>query len=68
MNAQLTRPLIRLLTLVFLFVLSPAAFSQHFRGALEGTVKDPNGAVVPGAQVTMRNGRIKSPICVPASP
>jgi hypothetical protein len=53
----LTRPLIRLLTLVFLLVLGPAALSQHFRGSLEGTVNDPNGAVVPGAQVTMRNTR-----------
>lgn len=32
-----------------------AHFTQNQNGSLTGTVKDPNGAVVPGAQVAIRN-------------
>jgi len=39
--------------LAFLLTSAGAAFGQHFRGAVEGTVKDPNGAVVQGASVTL---------------
>src|SRR5690242_2048137 len=35
--------------------LSSVAVGQHIRGALQGTVDDPNGAVVQGASVTLRN-------------
>jgi hypothetical protein len=31
------------------------AQAQHIRGALEGNVRDPNGAIVQGANVTLRN-------------
>jgi hypothetical protein len=31
------------------------AFGQEFRGTIAGTVTDPNGAVVPGATVTVKN-------------
>ena len=50
MNRQL-----RLLSsvLVLLFCLTGLALGQERTGAIEGTVKDPNGAVVPGAQVTI---------------
>jgi Carboxypeptidase regulatory-like domain/TonB dependent receptor len=38
-----------------LFLLTPTTvFAQHFRGAVQGTVKDPNGATVQGASVTLR--------------
>jgi hypothetical protein len=40
---------------LMLVMLSPAAFGQHIRGALEGTVNDPNGAVVQGASVSLRS-------------
>lgn len=35
------------------FVMSTSA--QEFRGTITGTVTDPNGAVVPGAKVTVKN-------------
>src|SRR5688572_32137045 len=38
-----------------LMMLSSIAFGQHIRGALQGTVNDPNGALVQGASVTLRN-------------
>ena len=41
--------------LLMVVMLSPVAVAQHIRGALEGTVNDPNGAVVPGAKVTVKN-------------
>ncbi|HXG67612.1 MAG TPA: carboxypeptidase regulatory-like domain-containing protein [Blastocatellia bacterium] len=36
-------------------IISPAAFTQTATGTLTGTVKDPTGAVIAGAQVTVRN-------------
>src|SRR5713226_2403931 len=41
--------------LLMVVMLSPVAVAQHIRGALEGSVYDPNGALVPGASVTLRN-------------
>ena len=48
---------LQLLSLCLLFVLgSTSAFSQFLdQGALTGVVADPSGAVVPGAQVTLKN-------------
>src|SRR6476659_410416 len=46
---------IRTLLLVFAFV--TASFSQILTGRLEGTVSDPQGAAVPGAQVRVVNGQ-----------
>lgn len=37
-----------------LFCFQPS-FAQEFRGAINGNVADPNGAVVPGATVTLQN-------------
>jgi Carboxypeptidase regulatory-like domain/TonB dependent receptor len=37
-----------------LLFLAPTTDAQHFRGAVQGTVRDPNGAVVQGASVTLR--------------
>jgi hypothetical protein len=47
----------RRLILALLFVLSVGlpAMAQTFRGAINGTVTDPSGAVVPGAQVKATN-------------
>src|SRR5215472_4618115 len=42
-------------TAVLLLIVITAASAQEFRGALKGTITDPNGAVVPGATVTVRN-------------
>lgn len=43
--------------LIFLIVVNSAVLSQTDTGRLSGTVKDQNGAVVPGATVTARNDR-----------
>ena len=47
----------RRLILAVLFVLSVGlpAMAQTFRGAINGTVTDPSGAVVPNAQVKAIN-------------
>ena len=44
-----------ILGVLLMVVLSPAAIAQHIRGALEGTVNDPHGAVVQGASVKLRS-------------
>lgn len=41
------------LVVALLLCLTGIAFGQERFGSIEGTVKDPNGAVVPGAQVTV---------------
>src|ERR1051325_8008220 len=41
--------------LLLLMTLSSIAIGQHIRGALQGTINDPNGALVQGASVTLRN-------------
>ena len=43
-----------LLTLSLVFCLSAIAFGQQTGGTIEGTVKDPQGAVVPGATVSVQ--------------
>jgi hypothetical protein len=42
-------------TLALLFTLAAAASAQSDRGAIVGTVRDPNGAVVANAKVTVTN-------------
>ena len=44
-----------LLTLGILLFLPSAAWAQRDTGSIAGTVKDPSGAVVPGAKVTVTN-------------
>jgi hypothetical protein len=41
------------LVLSFMFCFAAVAFGQETTGSIEGTVKDPNGSVVPGATVTV---------------
>src|SRR5689334_8645839 len=41
--------------LLLLVTLSSIAVGQHIRGALQGTVDDPNGAVVQGAAITVKS-------------
>ncbi len=51
-NRNLQSVLTALLLVAVLFVLPPVSPGQTFRGGISGTVTDPSGAVVPGAQVT----------------
>ena len=41
--------------LLFIFLLSLTVSAQTFRGTILGTVTDPNGALVAGAKVTVKN-------------
>ena len=43
------------LVLSFVFCFSAIAFGQETGGSIEGTVRDPNGAVVPNATVTVKS-------------
>jgi hypothetical protein len=43
------------LTLLVVFTLATAAFTQTATSSLRGTVMDPKGAVIPGATVTLKN-------------
>jgi len=43
------------LTLLVVFTLTTVVFSQSATSSLRGTVSDPNGAVIPGAKVTLSN-------------
>src|SRR5689334_25419409 len=49
------RQLFRVLPLVATLVATGVLLGQTDRGSIEGTVKDPNGAVVPGAKVQVVN-------------
>jgi hypothetical protein len=46
---------LRFLLVLFLLSISPSLLAQTFRGTILGTVTDPQGAVVSGAKVTVRN-------------
>src|SRR5207302_427876 len=43
------------LTLLVVFTLATAAFTQTATSSLRGTVMDPKGGVIPGATVTLKN-------------
>jgi len=55
----MTNPGIRLFIRSAMFalalLLSLTVMAQHIRGALEGTVADPNGALLSGAKVIVKN-------------
>src|SRR5580698_7607888 len=57
MNAKTTRSLLRTLFCISMLLLSTgaAAWAQAGRGAINGLVADPSGAVVAGAKVTALN-------------
>lgn len=44
-----------LISILFVLVSSMFTFAQTSRGIVSGVIKDPNGAVVPGAEVTLTN-------------
>jgi carboxypeptidase family protein len=47
--------LVRSAMFALLLALGSSVIAQHIRGALEGTITDPNGAVLSGAKVTVKN-------------
>jgi hypothetical protein len=47
--------LVRSAMFALLLALGSSVMAQHIRGALEGTVTDPNGAVLSGAKVSVKN-------------
>jgi hypothetical protein len=47
--------------------LCASAMAQHIRGALEGTVTDPNGAVLSGARVTVKNNATSGEVTTTAN-
>ena len=48
-----------LLVVALLLTLSTVTFGQTSRGTVTGTVTDPNGAVISGAEVTLTSGATK---------
>lgn len=48
-----------LLVVAVIFTLSTLAFGQTSRGTVTGTVTDPNGAVIAGAEVTLTSAATK---------
>src|SRR5262245_10639456 len=56
-NKSLTRVLIAPLAIATLLLLPVLAFAQGDTGKISGFAKDQNGAIVPGASVTVTNER-----------
>ena len=48
-----------LLIVIVTIAFSAIAFGQTSRGTVTGTVTDPNGAVIAGAEVTLTSGATK---------
>ncbi len=44
-----------LITVAYCFVFAFSASAQTVTGTMQGTVRDPNEAVIPGANITVRN-------------
>src|ERR1043166_1170902 len=57
LKRSLNRFLISPLAILTLLLLSGIAFAQTDTGKISGTVKDQNGAIVPGANITVTNER-----------
>jgi hypothetical protein len=55
MNTSEIRRTACLLTALLTFFFVSTISAQEFRGTITGTVSDPNGAVVPGASITVKN-------------
>ena len=55
MNTSYIRRAVCLVSALLIFVFVSMVSAQEFRGTVTGTITDPNGAVVPGASVTIRN-------------
>ena len=59
--------LIRSAMFALLLVSGSSVMAQHIRGALEGTIADPNGAVISGAKVSVKNDATSAEVRVTAN-
>src|SRR5947208_12140875 len=57
LKKSLTKFLITSMAIIALLILSGVAFAQTDTGKISGFVKDQNGAIVPGANITVTNER-----------
>src|SRR5205807_1487751 len=57
LKKSLTKFLITSVAIIALLILSGVAFAQTDTGKISGFVKDQNGAIVPGANITVTNQR-----------
>src|SRR4026208_81987 len=55
MKEQLRKSVVLVMVYLFCGVFTPHAAAQTSRGRVQGTVKDPNGGVIPGSSVTLTN-------------
>src|SRR4030095_13812624 len=55
MNSSYFRPTACLFLAMIVVVFVNSISAQDFRGTISGTITDPNGAVVPGATVTVKH-------------
>jgi hypothetical protein len=55
MNTSEIRRTACLVTAVLILLFAGTVSAQEFRGTITGTISDPNGAVVPGASITVKN-------------
>src|SRR5262249_54433042 len=51
----------------FLLLLGSTVMAQHIRGALEGTISDPNGAALSGAKVVVKNDATNAEVTTTAN-
>ena len=54
-NAPVSHKIAIVRVLPLILLLASIGSAQTFRGTILGTVTDPNGAVIPGAKITVRN-------------
>ncbi len=59
--------LVRCAAFAILLACSSTVMAQHIRGALEGTIADPNGAVVSGVKVSVKNNATNTEVRVTAN-
>src|SRR5262245_29829732 len=54
-------------TIIALLALGATVMAQHIRGALEGTVADPNGSALSGAKVVVKNAATSAEVTTTAN-
>src|SRR5262247_1654778 len=67
MKINMIRQLLFCGLLALMGALCSGAMAQHIRGALEGTITDPNGAVLSGARVIVKNNATSAEVTTTAN-